>query len=157
MTTQTSEPEIERVIPVADFHPKSANFGDYLQEARDYLSFFNWHDGIREEYVGGFFEGILGLFLFRIEPKLVGVDEWVWVVVGDLPPTYLTCDTCRNPSEALGGYIGEMQEWVLAAETGQSVAELIPVNVPATPENAQILRTRLRFLNSKILPLLSNS
>ena len=97
------------------------------------------------------FEGIIGIFLFQFVPNREDVDEWVWVIVGDLPPTYLTVDECPNPGAALDGYIGAMEEWVAAVEKGNSVAELIPVNVPATPENAIKLRSRLEFLDKKIL------
>jgi hypothetical protein len=44
-----------------------------------------------------------------------------------------------------------MLEWVDAAEKGESVANLIPVNVPATKENANMLKARLDFLDAKIL------
>lgn len=126
-------------------------FVRYLEDARGYLLFFNWCKGINEEYVGLFVEGILGVFLFRIFPNRPDVDEWVWVVVGDIPPAYLTCEACPNPATALDGYIGAMSEWVDAASKGGSVADLIPVNVPATPENAESLRKRLDFLDRMIL------
>ncbi|WP_208636415.1 hypothetical protein [Mesorhizobium helmanticense] len=42
-----------------------------------------------------------------------------------------------------------MEEWVEAARQGKSVAELIPVNVPA---NAEMLDRRLKFLDEKVLP-----
>jgi len=74
-----------------------------------------------------------------------------WVIVGDIPPAYLTCDQCPNPATALDGYIGAMLEWVDAAEKGEPVAELIPVNAPATRENAQRLKTRMSFLEENIL------
>uniref|UniRef100_A0A486XR40 Uncharacterized protein n=1 Tax=Rheinheimera sp. BAL341 TaxID=1708203 RepID=A0A486XR40_9GAMM len=44
-----------------------------------------------------------------------------------------------------------MLEWVEAAQKGYSVAELIPVNVPATKENGDMLKIRLDFLDAKIL------
>jgi hypothetical protein len=47
--------------------------------------------------------------------------------------------TSRLPYEALDGYIGAMEEWVEAAWLGKSVADLIPVNVPANPANAEML------------------
>lgn len=127
-------------------------FTKYLDEARENLLFYNWCEGILEEYLGTYFEGIIGVFLFRIKPKLVGVDDWIWVVVGDLPPAYLTCDFSPNPADALESYLGAMLEWVEAAENGKSVAKIVPVNVPATHENAAALRARLRFLQKAILP-----
>lgn len=127
------------------------NADSMYQEALTYLNYYSWCGSVRESYVGMIFEGIVGIFLFRFEPTRKGIDEWVWVVVGDLPPAYLTLDECPNPGTALDGYIGAMEEWVEAAETGRSVADLIPVNLPATPENAERLRTRLAFLDRNIL------
>jgi hypothetical protein len=44
-----------------------------------------------------------------------------------------------------------MQEWVDAARAGGSVADLIPVNVPPTVENAERLGRRLQFIDEEIL------
>jgi len=44
-----------------------------------------------------------------------------------------------------------MQDWVEAAKAGRSVENLIPINVPPTPENAARIESRLRFLDKEIL------
>lgn len=158
MTSTSGNPDLSTVTPIAEGTglSKQVALSRCLNEAREYLLFYNWCESIEEEYVGAYVDGVIGIFLFRFTPKLVSIDEWVWVVVGDLPPAYLTCESCPNPAEALEGYLGEMMEWVEAAENGDSVAKLIPVNVPASQENAARLRTRLRFLQQRILPGLRN-
>ncbi|MER8610749.1 hypothetical protein [Mesorhizobium sp. M0220] len=83
-------------------------------------------------------DGIIYIFLFEIVPGRPEVDPWVWVIVGDVPPTYLTCEDAKTPYEALDGYIGAMEEWVEAARRGDPVADLIPVDVPASPANAEM-------------------
>ncbi|MET0103816.1 MAG: hypothetical protein ABW072_01580 [Sedimenticola sp.] len=128
-----------------------AEMDSMYQEAREFLEFYEWCLGIEESYVGMIYPGIVAVFLFRITPSKEDVDEWIWVIVGDLPPTYLTTDECPNPATALDGYIGAMLEWVYAAQKDESVAELIPVNVPATKEHAAMLKTRLDFLDERIL------
>lgn len=120
-------------------------------EAVKFLRFYNWCKEIVEGYVGMFYPGIVGVFLFRIEPNQEDVDSWIWVIVGDLPPAYITCDDSPNPATALDSYIGAMNEWVRAAEKGESVADVIPVNIPANPVNATMLAKRLKFLDEKIL------
>ncbi len=122
-----------------------------LAEALSEITFYNWCGAVYESYVGIYYEGIVGVFLFKIQPLRDGVDEWVWVVVGDLPPLYITCEDCPNAACALDGYIGAMQEWVEAAEKGAPVEKLAPVNVPANPENANKLKSRLLMLDEKIL------
>jgi hypothetical protein len=89
--------------------------------------------------------------LFQISPARQDVDEWVWVIVGDLPPAYITCEDSPNPACALDAYIGAMSEWVVAASSRSSVVELIPVNVEPSKENAERLRLRLKFIDDNIL------
>lgn len=126
-------------------------FSQMLSEAKSELNFYDWCLGIVDSYVGIFFAGVVGVFLFKVKPASEDIDEWLWVVVGDLPPLYLTCEDCPNAACALDAYIGAMQEWIEAAESGASISELVPVNVPATPENAQILKSRLTMLDERVL------
>ncbi|MCG3190497.1 MAG: hypothetical protein LKCHEGNO_03230 [Burkholderiaceae bacterium] len=154
MTQPSSAPDVRKVTRISAellADRSSADLAGYLRDAKEYLLYYDWCKDILEEYVGLIVDGIVGIFLFRISPSRPGVDEWLWVIVGDLPPAYITCDRCPNPATALDGYIGAMSEWVDAASKGMSVAELIPVNVPATPANAQILRKRLDFLDQRVL------
>lgn len=154
MMKAAGEPDLGKVTEISPDILASGpgiEMGKYLEEAREFLLYYDWCEKIDAEYVGLFVDGILGVFLFRITPALVGVDEWIWVIVGDVPPAYLTCEECPNPATALDGYIGALSEWVDAAAAGESVEGLIPVNVPATPEFAEQLRTRLLFLDEEIL------
>lgn len=154
MTQGNPGPDLSKVTQITEKlsgENADSHLDAYLHEAREYLREYEWCKGIRKEYVGLFVDGIIGIFLFQILPSRPEVDEWIWVVVGDLPPTYLTCDRCPNPATALDGYIGAMSEWVEAASKGTSVAELVPVNVPATRENAALLKKRLDFLDQRIL------
>jgi hypothetical protein len=61
-------------------------------------------------------------------------------------------DSCKTPCQALEGYICEMRGWVELARDGQMSRDVIPVNVPATPEWAKGLVGRLQFLESHVLP-----
>jgi hypothetical protein len=147
---------VKGVVPIAEM------FGDdeedikllrvMASEAQDYIQSFSWCKSIREAYFGDGCGGIIAIYLFRIEPSRTGVDEWLWVVVGDVPRAYLVIDQCKTPSQALEGYIEEMSKWVKLAKQGQSSNKVIPVNVPATPENAEALEGRLKFLREVMVP-----
>ncbi len=89
--------------------------------------------------------------MFWLAAEAETIDKWLWVIVGDLPPLYLTSEDHPNAACALDSYIGLMEDWVQAAEKGDSVAELVPVNVPATPENAVMLKSRLTMLDESVL------
>jgi hypothetical protein len=79
------------------------------------------------------------------------------VIVGDLPPAYLVVDDNPTAAEALDAYCSEMEAWVEAAEAGESLDDLIPVNAPPTRSNVEHLKGRLHFLRSKIMPLVKTT
>jgi hypothetical protein len=147
--------DFSKVVPTAEMgggtDEETEELKAYLNEAESEINFYSWHDGIVRSYFGMGIGGIFAIFLFEILPNRKNVDNFVWVIVGDLPSAYITCETAPNPACALDCYICAMEEWVEAAKIGKSVENLIPVNVPATPENGLLLETRLKFLDEKIL------
>ncbi|TPL00258.1 MULTISPECIES: hypothetical protein [unclassified Mesorhizobium] len=153
------EPDFNSVtrLPPAGVSTGDDDLDSALAEARQYLEFYNWVLSIKGEYLGYAAEGIIYIFLFEIEPGRPEVNRWIWVIVGDVPPTYIPADDAATPFEALDGYIGALEEWVEAARQGKSVAKLIPVNVDATPANAEMLAGRLKFLDERILPELKGN
>jgi hypothetical protein len=128
--------------------------------ARRYIGSFQWCKEIAECQIGNVaVAGVVAVFLFKIVPAQRKVDEWLWVIVGDLPPAYFAADEARTPAEALGLYIEEMQLWVDAVKAGRSVRELIPVEtrdgtapIEPSPELAEKLEARLRYLEREALP-----
>lgn len=149
--------EFEKVVPIKKYasslNKDSENFLQFFEEAKTEINFYDWCVNIQESYVGMFYSEIIGIFLFKIEPSGNHIDEWVWVVVGDIPPIYITCEDSPNAICALDGYIGAMREWVEAAKNGNSLEGIVPVNVQATPENGEMLESRLNTLESTILNL----
>jgi hypothetical protein len=95
--------------------------------------------------------GVIGVFLFEFEPARPGVDDRLWVVVGDLPPAYLVCDHASTWQEALGAYVDEMRRWVKAVQEGSGLEDVIPVNAAPTTEHAGLLETRLDFVEENFI------
>ncbi len=120
--------------------------------AEKYIRSFPWCKSVREVYLGDGYGGVVAVFLFHIEPAEADVDEWLWVISCDLSPAYLVTDSCKTPSQALDGYIDEVSEWVKLAKRGQSSKDLIPVYMPATPENAVNVEKKLKILRENIVP-----
>ena len=147
--------DFSKLVPtsqmVGESDEETILLNSHLEEAVEYIEFYNWHSGINKSYFGMGVGGIFAVFLFEIIPNRKDIDDCVWVIVGDIPPAYITCEISPNPATALDSYIGAMSEWVEAALSGDSVAELIPVNVPATPEAGESLKTRLNFLDKNVL------
>jgi hypothetical protein len=79
------------------------------------------------------------------------VDEFVWVVVGDLPSLYITTEDAPNAACALDGYIGAMEAWASAVLEKRPLQGLAPVAVDPTPEMALQLKSRLEFVDREVL------
>ena len=125
---------------------------DLAEEARAYLLEHRWCEGVRRLYLGLGIGRVVGVALARIDPAAEDVDEWLWVVVGDLPPLYLTTDTADDPAQALEVYIDLMREWVDAVRSGRSVDDLPPVGAEPTEEHASMLESRMAFLEEEVVP-----
>ena len=150
----SNTPDLTSVIAVRDIYLDAApSLHAALKDAEAFINFYDWVGGIEAEFVGLDFDDSLYVFLFKIIPIRDDVDDWLWVVIGDVPSAYITCDDANDPYEALDGYVGAMEAWVEAARSGTSVADLVPVDVPATPANAAMLEKRLKFIDETILPL----
>jgi hypothetical protein len=126
-------------------------FYEMQSRANSYLLGFNWHRRPLDAWVGLYIPGIVGVFLFRIEPISEDIDGWMWVVVGDLPSAVIMIDDCPHGPAALANYVDAMREWVDAVRKGEPVDDLIPVNTPPTAEYADMLESRLGFLSEEVL------
>jgi len=153
--SKTSIP-VTGVVPLeqmaGDDEEDTALLREMAEGAENFLKSFSWCLAIRESFFGAGIGKVIAVFLFRIAPVRSDIDEWLWVVVGDLPPAYLVTDCCKTPSGAVEAYIGEMSKWVERARHGQASPDVIPVNVPPTPEWAEKLHNRLEILKTTTLP-----
>src|SRR4051794_14644784 len=139
--TVTAEAE-----PFGEDAEESALLEELVAQAKSYIKGFAWCDGIEETYFGDGIGGVYAVVLFRIRPARPDVDEWLWVVVGDLPSLYLVTDEAATPEEALRRYIELRDEWIDAVQEGRPTEDLAPLNVAPTREWADELHGRLRLL-----------
>jgi len=120
--------------------------------AQRFVEGFAWCErvtGCSHEFAIGHILGVFRVHLVPVRDR--SADPVVWVVVGDVPPAYLAYDEGDTWQLALKGYVAEMQLWVTATRTGDSVKDLIPVSVPPTVEYADMLESRLRFILERIV------
>ena len=148
--------DITRMQPVDSIEGDSIDDTKLLREmakdAHDFMREQEWCECIDHQYLAYGVGGVVAVFLFQITPTSEDVDSFLWVIVGDLPPAFLVVDDNPTASDAIEGYCVEMMAWVEAAEAGESLDDLIPVNAPPTPGNIQQLKGRLDFLRSEIIP-----
>src|SRR5437868_3215588 len=116
-------------------------------EAKAYLEKYIWCKNV----VNGWFEVELsiydkiGVFLFEIEPANEFVDDFVWVITGDLPTVYLD-KSIKTGNEALDVYCKLMSEWSTNVIERKSINECYPVEAEPTIENAELLKKRVAFI-----------
>ncbi|NEU06984.1 hypothetical protein GZH53_01555 [Flavihumibacter sp. R14] len=121
-------------------------------QAKKYLRSFDWCVEIKKSWYDheyGIFEKV-GVFLFEIQPIDEGVDDFIWVIVGDLPSVYLD-KSITTARRALETYCELMEDWVENVVEGRSVLESYPVPVDPNIENAELLSSRIRFIRRELL------
>lgn len=144
-----------KVIPLAamrgDDEEDSKLLGELAENAINYIQSHKWCQRLVKSYFGLGIGGIVAVFLFEIIPSDDKVDNYIWIIVGDIPPLYIAGTDAPNPACALDGYIGAMEEWAKAAIAGKTISGLPPVAAEATPENGKRLLKRLDWLDKNIL------
>ena len=128
--------------------------------AKRYLESHRWCDGLRSLRFGDGVPGVVGVFLARPSPvDSSGLDEWLWVVVGDLPSAYLVTDQASTPSSALRLYADLMDDWAKWVLSGAKESEnnVFPVKAERTEKHATMLMTRTKHLREVIAPWMDES
>jgi hypothetical protein len=131
---------------------------ELVQRAYAYLDSCESCGGVRECFMGDIaVGGVVAVMLFRIDP-VRDADEWLWVVVGDLPPACVGIGSAADAAGALRSYVREMRRWVTAVKNREPVEGLGPVLTSAgarpvepSPALAGQLESRLDFLEKEIL------
>jgi len=137
------------MIPAAQIQDPEVR--EMANEAESFIESHRWCTRVASVELAWAAAGVLGVFQVRLVPARPTVDEVLWVVVGDLPTAYLVQDDAPTWREALTGYIYEMSKWVSAVKQGDSLDEIIPVEAEPTLEHAQMLESRLTFIEQNIL------
>lgn len=81
-----------KVVPATDIHGDDAEdsrlLKDMFAKASTFLESFPWCDKILSSHFSLGVGGVVAVFLFQIENSRDDVDDWVWIIVGDIPPAY---------------------------------------------------------------------
>jgi hypothetical protein len=134
---------------------ETALFEEASMEAVAYLKSFAWCKQIIETYFCFGVGGVVQIFLSHID-RLASdgnvLNEWLWVIVGDLPSAYLVTDDAQSPHDALQAYCDVMQEWIGAVLSSADLSKVYPVTANPTEENASLLSSRIEFLVEEVIP-----
>lgn len=117
---------------------------------------FPWVREVKQTYVGAYFEGVVGIYLFEFIPQESGIPDFLWLFLGgDTPILWLPTDESPNPAEALITYVDVVGAWVDAVLNAKPTEDLAPIALPETEENALRLKRHLAFLEGYVLPQFS--
>ena len=122
------------------------------KEAENYLKSFDWCLKIKKSWYDSEFSSfdVIGVFLFEIEPINENVDDFIWVIVGDLTTVYLD-KSVTSGMEAIEIYCDLMEDWGDNVKKGQSLESCFPVLSEPTCENADLLKTRIELIKEIFL------
>ena len=127
-------------------------------EAQRYLTSFTWCDKILNGWLVKDWGYMLCIFYFEINPAYgSGADNFVWIVVGDIPPAYIDIQSATNKLEVLEIYVNLMEEWISNVEQGKSIENCFPINVEPTLKYANMLSSRISIIKSDFITELSQS
>ncbi len=146
---------------ICDFNNDFENPDEVLSlsvDAKEYLMSFTWCQAIVNGWVVHEWGFMLGIFYFEIKPlENSAADNFVWIIVGDVPPAYIDIESAKNKFEALSLYIFLMEEWCNNIIAGKSVDDCFPVNVEPSKKHAKMLISRLEIIKSDFLMELKES
>jgi len=126
---------------------------DLANEAREYLSSFKWCKEITNGWLAAEFGYMLCVFYFEIVPSEGSkADNFVWIIVGDIPPAYIDVVSAPNVKDAIISYCEIMEDWIDVVNKGNSVEECFPISVDPTKEHADMLKTRITLIKNELLP-----
>jgi len=121
-------------------------------EAYSYLKRQTWCKKVEDGWLAEGWGYILSVFLFRIEPSSEAVDDYVWIVVGDIPPAYIDIESAQTVDDVLKSYVLIMRDWTHAVLNNLPLNESFPVSVEPSEKFANMLNSRLDLIESEILP-----
>ena len=102
----TSPINFDHLVPADSIAGESAQetllLRELLMRAESYIRTFPWCPQIAERYFAFGVGAVVGVFLFRFEQPAGGSEDFLWVVVGDLPSAYFVVDDAYDSASARG-------------------------------------------------------
>jgi hypothetical protein len=79
-------------------------------------------------------------------------DNFLWIMVGDIPSMYLDVYGSKTTIQVLSKYNVLTKDWIFNIEHGLSVDDCYPFNSEPTIEMADMLKKRVHFIEKTIIP-----
>jgi len=121
------------------------------EEAVSYLKGFPWCKSIIDSHLYLNLGSTLCIFLFEIDNTASRDDNYLWVIVGDLPPMYLDTHGPRTTKHVLEDYVKLAEDWITHVKQGKSVQNCYPFKAKPTLEMATLLERRASFIKDTLI------
>ena len=121
-------------------------------EAKEYLNSFRWCKRIEKSSLYYNLGSKICLFLVKIQNSDSVEDNYLWVIVGDLPPMYLDTQAGDTIKEILVSYADLAEDWIRHVKDNKSLDDCYPFNAAPTLEMADLLERRVSIIKNSIVP-----
>jgi hypothetical protein len=121
-----------------------------------YLLGFKWCREIKNSFLYTNLGSIFCIFLFEIENTQSTMDNFLWVIVGDIPSMYLDTYGPKSTTEVLEDYIRLAEDWINHIKGGKSIDECYPFCAEPTIELAELLEAKVSFMKSTLMSNMEN-
>jgi len=121
------------------------------KEAEQYLKQFSWCKYIKSSSLYTNLGSKLCIFLFEIENKVSIDDNFLWIIVGDIPPMYLDIYGANSTREVLEIYVDLAIDWIDNVKLNLPLNDCYPFNVNPTIQFAELLERKVRFIKDEVI------
>ncbi|HEY4194558.1 MAG TPA: hypothetical protein VGM63_03425 [Mucilaginibacter sp.] len=125
-------------------------------EAESYLKSFKWCKEIKSSSLYTNLGKVFCIFLFEIENISSVGDNFLWLIVGDIPPMYLDIFGPKTTKEAVEDYIRLAADWIIKVNSRESVDRCYPFDASPTLESAELFAKKVLFMKRTLLDNIEN-
>jgi hypothetical protein len=127
-----------------------------IEEATKYLKSFVWCKKIKDCFLYTNIGRAFCIFLFEIENTQSSEDNFLWVIVGDIPSMYLDTQGPKTTKEVIELYIGLAEDWIENVRKYKAVDNCYPFDAEPTIEMAELLQRKISFMGGTLLDNVEN-
>lgn len=138
-------------MPLVGDMKEDKAFFKLAKEAEFFLESHSWCKKVVNQWFSAGWEEMVLVFFFEIIPNSHAADNFVWIVVGDIPPCYIDIESAQNSNEVIQVYVEIMEDWINCVNNGESVENCYPVEAPPEKKYADMLSRRIQFIKDYII------
>jgi hypothetical protein len=132
-----------------DFYPEVIKMH---QKACLYINDFAWCREVKDSTLYLNLGSTLCVFLLEIDNAASNEDNFLWIMVGDIPSMYLDVYGAKTTIEVLSRYNALAKDWIFNVEHRLSVNDCYPFDTESTMEMAYMLKKRVDVIEKTIIP-----